>query len=124
MKKLNTKKQGDVGVGMAIAHFVAFGITVSIPLTDSQDYDIVIDLDGLKKVQVKTTTYIRKGEYEVMLKTCGGNKTGSSIKTFCGKSLDYLFILTESGNKYLIPTNIETPKHSLRLGKKYDIYKV
>jgi hypothetical protein len=57
LKQKNSKKQGDVGMGVAIGYFAARGITVCIPLTDSQDYDLVIDLDDvLKKVQVKTTT--------------------------------------------------------------------
>ena len=55
MKYRNTKKQGDVGLGAAIAFFSNLGYTVATPLTDSQNYDLVVDMDeGLKKVQVKT----------------------------------------------------------------------
>jgi len=38
----NTKKQGDAGVGMAIGWCVSVGWTVCVPLTDSQEYDLVI----------------------------------------------------------------------------------
>lgn len=52
----NTKKQGDYGLGSAISYFTSQGYNISIPLTDSQDYDLVVeDTAGfLKKVQVKT----------------------------------------------------------------------
>ena len=30
-------------MGIAIGYFVAQGYTVSVPLTDSQDYDLIID---------------------------------------------------------------------------------
>jgi HJR/Mrr/RecB family endonuclease len=53
----NTKKQGDVGLGQAIAWFTRNSYTVSLPLTDSQDYDLIVDKDNvLYRVQVKTTS--------------------------------------------------------------------
>lgn len=121
----NSKKQGDFGLGMAIAHFVSEGKTVSIPLTDSQEYDIIVDFDGcLKKIQVKTASYKRNGFYEVTIKTCGGNKSNHIIKKFDGGMVDYMFIITVSGEKYLIPTNNDFPCHSLKLGKRYDSFKL
>lgn len=125
MRTLNTKKQGDIGLGIAISYFVSSGKTVSIPLTDSQEYDLVVDYDGiLKKVQVKTSRFQRNGEYEVMMKTCGGNQSSSTMKIFDGTKVDLLFIYTDNGDRYLIPTNSDTPKHSLRLGKKMQVYKI
>ena len=32
-------KQGNVGVAYAIAYYSKLGYTVSVPLTDTQDYD-------------------------------------------------------------------------------------
>lgn len=53
----NSKQQGDVGLGAAIGWFTSKGYTVCIPLTDSQDYDLVVETKGkLEKVQVKTTS--------------------------------------------------------------------
>jgi len=106
----NSRKQGDVGLGAAIAYFTLKGITVCIPLTDNQDYDLVIDLNGLKKIQIKTT-YAKapSGYYIVTLKTCGGNRSRSSIKSFEKDKVDYVFVLTEDGSCYLIPSSeIET----------------
>ena len=48
------KEKGNSGLGMAIAYFSTKGYTVSIPLNDTQDYDLVVEKDGhLKMVQVK-----------------------------------------------------------------------
>jgi hypothetical protein len=108
LRQKNPKKQGDVGMGVAIGYFASRGITVCIPLTDSQDYDIVVDMDGsLKKIQIKTTTSksrTKKG-YSVQLKTCGGNRSGSGkIKLFDPTRVDYVFVLIENGDQYLIPS--------------------
>jgi hypothetical protein len=71
----NTKSQGDVGLAIAIAEFTKRGWVVNLPLSDNQNYDLVVD-DGelLKKVQVKTTRFKRKDSknWVVQLKTCGG----------------------------------------------------
>lgn len=122
----NSRKQGDIGLGAAIAYFTANHFTVSIPLTDNQEYDLVIDRnDGLKKVQVKTSKHKKdSGSYEVMLKTMGGNKSGRTVKMFDPIAVDYLFILTDEGIKYLIPTDAETNKATITLGQKYDQYRV
>ena len=55
--KFNTNKErGNTGLGIAIAYFTANGYTVSIPLNDTQDYDLVIDKNNeLETVQVKAT---------------------------------------------------------------------
>ena len=49
----NTKQQGNVGLGVAIGHFTLNGYIVSVPLNDSQDYDLIVDCRTLYKVQVK-----------------------------------------------------------------------
>lgn len=46
LEQVNSKKQGDVGLGTDISFFTQRGWTVSIPLTDSQDYDLVVDEGG------------------------------------------------------------------------------
>jgi hypothetical protein len=56
--RANPRKQGDVGLGSAVGWFAANGYTVSLPLTDSQDYDVVVDDgEGLARVQVRTTRH-------------------------------------------------------------------
>lgn len=67
---------------MAIAYFSTNGYIVSIPLNDTQDYDLIVEKDNLlQKVQVKSTGCIGKGgNYQVSLKSCGGTK-GKTYKT-------------------------------------------
>lgn len=121
--KENSRKQGDVGLGAAIAWFTSQGHTTCVPLTDSQKYDLIVDIDNdLKKIQVKTTYFKRNSRYEIMIKTCGGNKSNSIMHLFDNTASDYLFILTEDSTKYLIPTNKITAKHMIVLGDKYEEY--
>ena len=57
MKFNSNKEKGNTGLGIAIAYYSANGYTVSIPLNDTQDYDLIVDKDNiLKKVQVKATS--------------------------------------------------------------------
>lgn len=43
--KFNTNKEkGNTGLGMAIAYYTSKGYTVSIPLNDTQDYEIKVIL--------------------------------------------------------------------------------
>jgi hypothetical protein len=77
IRRDNPRKQGDIGVGAAIAWFMANGYCVLMPLSESQPYDLVVD-DGerLQRVQVKTTTAKSPyGRYVVSLQTAGGNQS-------------------------------------------------
>lgn len=120
---MNTKQQGLMGVGRAISFYTMLGYTVSIPIDDSQDYDLVIDDDGLKKVQVKTTGSKRDGVFVATLKTCGGNRSRQKIKSFDSSKIDLLFILTTDGDVYNIPTKDISLTSSISLGSKYEQYK-
>ena len=103
----NTNKQkGNCGLGMAIAYFSTKGYTVSIPLNDTQDYDLIVEKNGiLQRVQVKATGCIGKGgNYQVALKSCGGTK-GKTYKTVIETGVELIFILTEIREMYLIPKN-------------------
>ena len=84
-----------IAIAIAIAYFSTNGYTVSIPLNDTQDYDLIIDKDNrLQRVQVKTTGCKTKyGNYQVALKSCGGTK-GSTYKTVIDTNVDLLFIVT------------------------------
>lgn len=90
---MNTKQQGDVGLGAAIAAFTKYNATVCIPLTDSQDYDLVVEGNyGLKKVQVKRCTYKRNNLFRVSLTVKGGNRSGAGkIKKFDHGNIRYGF---------------------------------
>ena len=122
----NTKKQGDVGLGSAIAWFSANNYVVSIPLTDSQDYDLIVDKDEtIYRVQVKTASYKERKNYKVQLSVKGGNRSGiGKVKPFDKNKVELLFVLTEVGIKYLIPSRDIDSKNSLTLTSKRDVYKI
>lgn len=123
----NSKKMGDVGMGYAIAYFARQCWTVSIPITDSQEYDLVVDDgNGLKSVQVKTVHNKSKyGSYRVDLRTTGGNQSYSYAKKFDPNLVDLLFVLTGSGDKYLIPTcTMDSKRSTINVGKNTEQYKI
>lgn len=122
----NTKKQGDAGVGVAIAYFCVEGYNVSLPLTDSQDYDLIVEQSGkLETVQVKTATQKDGNIYVVELQTKGGNQSWSGIvKTLKDTEVDLLFVVTKAGTTYLIPVSEITNRATLNLGNKYEKYRV
>ena len=68
--KYSNKTIGNASLGTAIGYFANIGCTVSIPLNDTQDYDLLVDFDGnIKKVQVKGTSFkTNYGIYQVSLK--------------------------------------------------------
>lgn len=105
--RLDTRKNiGNAGLAMAIAYFGSNGYTVSIPLNDTQDYDLVVDMDGvLKKVQVKSTNSLtRDGAYALPLKSTSGT-TRKQYKTVKDTDVDLLFCLCGGRLMFLIPVS-------------------
>ncbi len=125
MNFITNKEKGNSGLGMAIAYFSTNNYTVSIPLNDTQDYDLVIEKNNvLKTVQVKATGCKRKnGVYQVALKSCGGTK-GKTYKTIIDTNIDYVFILTENKEIYLIPKEEINNRTTLNLCDKYKKYRI
>lgn len=117
------KEKGNSGLGMAIAYFTTNGYTVSIPLNDTQDYDLVVEKGGvLKSVQVKSTgCKTSRGNFQVALKSCGGTK-GDTYKTILETNVDYVFIFNENKEMYLIPKKDIKNKSTLNLCDKYKKY--
>lgn len=122
----NSRKQGDAGLGIAISWYACHGVPVSLPLTDSQEYDLIIDQNGvLERVQVKTCLF-KRTYFEVMLSTQGGNRKNNYIsKTADQIDYDRLFISTGDSSMYEIPKkDIAHIKRFLRLGPSYDKYRL
>lgn len=56
MNKLTNVQLGRIGLSMAINYFTINGYTVSLPLNDTQWYDLVVEKDGkFYSVQCKAT---------------------------------------------------------------------
>ena len=119
------KEKGNSGLGMAIAYFTTKGYTVSIPLNDTQDYDLVIEkCNKLYTVQVKATACkTRYNVYQVALKSCGGTK-GKEYKSVVNTNVDYIFILDAEKKMYLIPKKEIKNKSTINLGRNAEKYRV
>jgi hypothetical protein len=118
--------QGNIGLGKAIEYFTSHQIPVSLPLNDTQKYDLVADIDGsLKKIQIKTTRNKHSASgYEVMLRNCGGASGKCTIRHFNSHESDFLFVYTADEKIYLIPTDAIHSISSITVGKKYSQYEV
>lgn len=121
----SNKDKGNSGLGIAIAYYSTNGYTVSIPLNDTQDYDLIVDKENvLKKVQVKATSCKTKyDKYQVALKSCGGTK-GKTYKTVVETNINELFVVTDAMDIFIIPVEIIKNKSTLNLCEKYEKYKI
>ena len=121
MKFKTNKEKGNTSLGIAIAYYASNGYTVSIPLNDTQDYDLIVDRDNLiKRVQVKSTGCKTKyGSYQVALKSCGGTK-GETYKTVIDTNIDELFIVTEDIGLYILPIEELKNKSTLNICNKVE----
>lgn len=115
--------QGNVGLGRAIAYYTANCIPVLLPLNDTQKYDLAIDKDGLQRVSIKTAQFKNKaGNYEVLLKNCGGSSGNSKTRYFDNSTCDILFVVTIEGTMYEIPSQCVKVKNSLTLTSDWNKY--
>ncbi len=122
----NSKKQGDIGLALAIAYFTCNDYTISIPLTDSQDYDLIADKNNkLYRVQVKSTSYMQNNSYRISLTIKGGNRSGiNKIKKLNPDNVDLIFIVTSINQQYVIPISEIAGQSTIALCSKYDKFKV
>lgn len=123
----NSKKQGDAGLGQAIAYFSMKGYDIALPLTDSADWDLIVEVEGeLKRVQVKTSYQLKENGVMVFnADVKGGNKSESKpAKTIQNQKWDLIFLHhLVTGKQALIPKEVLTTKGQINLGgKKYAEY--
>jgi hypothetical protein len=80
---VDNKRKGNLAVASAIAHFIAEGYTVSIPLADTAKYDLVVERNGIfQAVQCKYAGYERSsGIYAVPLYVSGGNRSAGNRRS-------------------------------------------
>ena len=118
-----SKNIGNSSLDIAISYFTCNGYTVSIPLNDTQDYDLIVEKNfQLYRVQVKGTSFkTRYDIYQVALKSSGGTK-GVVYKTVKDTNAELLFVVTGDNKLYLIPISEIKNFYTLNLGKDYDKY--
>lgn len=93
-----TQRKGDIAVSKAIARFTMMEWDVSIPLTESATYDLVVDIgEKLVRVQVRFCS-VR----EVALRRVHSNSKGYVVKKTKENAYDWLYIYKNTGEEYLI----------------------
>ena len=114
MNEINRKQIGRIGLSMAINYFTCQGYTVSLPMNDTQWYDLVIEKDGIfKTVQCKAT---QTENGEISLRNTGGTKGTVYDNVTNHSELDYLFCVNKDFNMWLIPIkDMEKNRKSIRL---------
>src|SRR6476469_6532167 len=93
-----TQRKGDVATSRAIATFTAMGFDVSIPLTESAAYDLVVD-DGEQLVRVQCKFVAGA---QVDLRRIHSNAQGYVVKRSAPDSYDWLYVLKADGREYLL----------------------
>jgi len=122
---MNSREVGNIGLVETIAWFVRNGYRVSVPLTDTQPYDLIVDdHKNLSRVSVKYTGQVdsKSGVSQVGLRTVGSNTKKTTVKHFDRESCDVLFVVCSNGEKYLIPSQDIHNSNSINLGEKYQGY--
>lgn len=124
---MKTKYKGNLAVGQAISRFLFEGYTVSLPLNDSQKYDIIIDNGKLEKIQCKYTSSKPKESksYRVGLRIITGYRKKELKMVFYQKGdFDKLFVFCSDKSQYLIPFSELKGKCEIAIGKNMQKYRL
>ena len=111
---MSRKQTGRIGLSMAINYFTIKGYTVSLPMNDTQWYDLIIEKDGIfETVQCKAT---ETKESAIDFRSTGGTKGVEYDNIHNHANLTYLFCVNKDMNMWLIPVkDLEDVKSSIRL---------
>lgn len=106
-----TQRKGDIATTQAIATFTALGYDVSVPITESAAYDLIVDVEGQKlyRVQVK---FSRSGEVD--LRNIHSNSKGYVVKKQHTEVYDWLYVLDGNNNEFLLK-NCLTGRRSVKM---------
>lgn len=100
MQLENNKDKGRAGLSLAIAYFGSNGYTVSLPMNDTQWYDLIVEKNGIfQTVQCKFTG----GEKKIIGFRSAGGSNGGVYDNILDHPLDLLFCADDEMNLYVIP---------------------
>lgn len=113
MNEVNRKQIGRLGLSMAINYFTIQGYTVSLPINDTQWYDLIIEKDNqFFTVQCKAT----QTEHDsIDLRSTGGTKGSIYDNVLNHSKLDYLFCVNKDLKMWLIPIKDITTSKQITL---------
>ena len=117
---MDNKQKGNLAVASAIKHFVSAGYTVSIPLSDTAKYDLVVERDGtFQAVQCKYAGQRKSpGIFSVPLYVSGGNRSSGNRKAkYQRGDFDILFALCANGRAYAVPFQEIVGQTTINVGR-------
>lgn len=123
-------KQGNIGLGQAIAYYMSKGYIVLLPINDTQPYDLAVDKmdgNGLQRVSVKTTKSkkLNSSNFSVDLRSSGGNRSRYTNKAFDNSSCDIVFVYTIENDIWEFPSKEILVKNAISLCEElYGQYKI
>ena len=101
MNEISRKQIGRIGLSMAINYFTIKGYTVSLPVNDTQWYDLIIEKDGIfETVQCKAT---QTTEGTIDFRSTGGTKGAEYDNLKNHSELNWLFCVNKDLNMWLFP---------------------
>ena len=113
---MDRKLIGRIGLSKAIGYYTLQGYTISLPLNDTQWYDLIIEKDGMFKiVQCKGTT---TEDSVIDLRETGGTKGNQYNHVLNHNNLDLLFCVNKDLHIWIIPISDlkeANVKNSIRL---------
>lgn len=112
MKVDTNKDRGRAGMSLAIAYFGSNGYTVSLPMNDTQWYDLIVEKDGI--IQTVQCKFSSSENAEVSLTSKGGTN-GSVYDKVTEHPLDLLFCADKNMNLFVIPME-DIIKHGNKRG--------
>lgn len=99
--KFSRKQIGRIGLSMAINYFTCQGYTISLPINDTQWYDLIVEKDGLfQTVQCKAT---QTENGEISLRNTGGTRGTVYDNVINHSELDFLFCVDKNLDMWNIP---------------------
>ena len=100
---MTNREIGRIGLSMAVNYFTVQGYTVSLPLNDTQWYDMVIEKDKhFYTVQCKATM---TEDNSICLRSYGGTNGKVYDNIINHPELDYVFAVNKDFECWLIPVS-------------------
>lgn len=116
---MNSNQKGNIALGQAIAYFTKQGYIISLPLNDSQWYDLIIEKNNIfQTVQVKYCGQeLREKVFKCKLILTSGTSRKDVYK-IKETPVDLLFASCANGDNYLIPVKDFDNANMITLSKE------
>ncbi len=96
----NRKLTGRIGLSMAINYFTIKGYTVSLPINDTQWYDLIIEKDGKFLIVQCKATATDEGTIDFR---CTGGTDGGIYDNALSHPISLLYCVDKNLNSWVIP---------------------